>query len=42
MSKNLDRILGYNPQTNFEEGIKKFIEWFRTQEYASQVLKERV
>ncbi|PKM44135.1 MAG: epimerase [Firmicutes bacterium HGW-Firmicutes-8] len=36
------KILGYNPQTNFEEGIKKFIKWFRTREYASQVFKERV
>lgn len=21
------RLLGYNPKTTFEEGIKKFIEW---------------
>lgn len=23
------RILGYNPQINFEDGIKKFIKWYR-------------
>ena len=23
------RLLGYNPQTQIEEGIKKFVEWFR-------------
>lgn len=23
------QLLGYNPQTNIEEGIKKFVEWFR-------------
>jgi len=23
------RLLGYNPQTQIEEGIRKFIEWFR-------------
>lgn len=23
------KILGYNPKTNFEEGIKKFIEWYK-------------
>ena len=21
------RLLGYNPQTTFEEGIKKFVDW---------------
>ena len=21
-------ILGYNPKTNFEDGIKKFVEWY--------------
>ena len=25
------RLLGYNPQTQIEEGIKKFVEWFREQ-----------
>lgn len=24
-----NRILGYNPKTNFEEGINKFIEWYK-------------
>lgn len=24
------RLLGYNPQTQIEEGIKKFVEWFRS------------
>jgi UDP-glucuronate 4-epimerase len=23
------RLLGYNPQTDIEEGIRRFIEWFR-------------
>ncbi len=23
------RLLGYNPQTQIEEGIKRFVEWFR-------------
>ena len=23
------RVLGYNPQTPIEEGIKKFVEWLR-------------
>jgi UDP-glucuronate 4-epimerase len=23
------RLLNYNPQTQIEEGIKKFVEWFR-------------
>jgi UDP-glucuronate 4-epimerase len=23
------RMLGYNPQTQIEEGIHKFVEWFR-------------
>ena len=23
------RLLGYNPQTQIEEGIQKFVEWFR-------------
>lgn len=22
-----ERLLGYHPQTSFEEGIKKFLEW---------------
>jgi UDP-glucuronate 4-epimerase len=26
------RLLNYNPQTQIEDGIKKFVEWFRTQE----------
>ena len=26
------RLLGYNPQTQIEDGIKKFVEWFRRQE----------
>ena len=21
-------ILGYNPKTNFEDGIKKFVDWY--------------
>jgi UDP-glucuronate 4-epimerase len=25
------RLLGYNPQTPIEDGIKKFVEWFRAQ-----------
>ncbi len=25
------RLLGYNPQTQIEEGIRKFVEWFRGQ-----------
>jgi len=25
------QLLGYNPQTNIEEGIKRFVEWFRSQ-----------
>jgi len=24
------RLLGYNPQTQIEEGIHRFVEWFRT------------
>ena len=24
------RLLGYNPQTQIEEGIRRFVEWFRT------------
>jgi UDP-glucuronate 4-epimerase len=24
------RILNYNPQTQIEDGIRKFVEWFRT------------
>jgi len=24
-------LLGYNPQTQIEEGLKKFVEWFREQ-----------
>jgi UDP-glucuronate 4-epimerase len=24
------RILGYNPQTNFEEGLNRFVKWFKT------------
>jgi UDP-glucuronate 4-epimerase len=24
------RLLGYNPQTQIEDGIKRFVEWFRT------------
>ena len=24
------QLLGYNPQTNIEEGIKRFVEWFRS------------
>jgi UDP-glucuronate 4-epimerase len=23
------RLLGYNPQTQIEDGIRRFIEWFR-------------
>jgi len=23
------RLLGYDPQTQIEEGIRKFVEWFR-------------
>ncbi|PYS70906.1 MAG: epimerase [Acidobacteria bacterium] len=26
------KLLGYNPQTQIEEGIRRFIEWFRTTE----------
>jgi UDP-glucuronate 4-epimerase len=26
------RLLGYNPQTQIEDGIRKFVEWFRGQE----------
>lgn len=26
------RLLGYNPQTQIEEGIQKFVEWFRSAE----------
>jgi len=29
------RLLGYNPQTQIEEGIGKFVEWFRANESAS-------
>ena len=29
------RLLGYNPQTQIEEGIGKFVEWFREQRPAS-------
>jgi UDP-glucuronate 4-epimerase len=25
------RLLGYNPQTQIEEGMHRFVEWFRTQ-----------
>ena len=25
------RLLGYNPQTQIEEGLRRFVEWFRTQ-----------
>jgi UDP-glucuronate 4-epimerase len=25
------RLLGYNPQVNIEDGIKRFVDWFRTQ-----------
>jgi UDP-glucuronate 4-epimerase len=24
------KLLGYNPQTEIESGIKRFIEWFKT------------
>jgi UDP-glucuronate 4-epimerase len=24
-------LLGYNPQTNIEDGIRKFVEWFKTE-----------
>lgn len=23
------RVIGYDPQTNFEDGIRKFIEWYK-------------
>jgi UDP-glucuronate 4-epimerase len=29
------RLLGYNPQTQIEEGIKKFVAWFRDNQYAN-------
>ena len=25
------RLLGYNPQTQIEEGIRRFVEWFQAQ-----------
>ncbi len=25
------KLIGYNPQTNFEEGVKRFVEWFQNQ-----------
>jgi UDP-glucuronate 4-epimerase len=30
------RLLGYNPQTQIEDGIKKFIEWFRRSEICDE------
>jgi nucleoside-diphosphate-sugar epimerase len=27
-------ILGYNPEVSIEEGIEKFIDWYKRQEYA--------
>ena len=30
------RLLGYNPQTPIEEGIHRFVEWFRTNENADE------
>lgn len=26
------RLLNYNPQTNFEEGVRRFVEWFKSKE----------
>jgi len=23
------KLLGYNPKTSFEEGIKKFVDWYK-------------
>jgi len=25
------RLLGYNPQTQIEDGIRRFVEWFRAE-----------
>jgi UDP-glucuronate 4-epimerase len=30
------QLLGYNPQTQIEEGIKKFVAWFRDNQYANR------
>lgn len=30
------RLLAYDPQTEIEDGIKKFVAWFRKQDYASK------
>ena len=31
------RLLGYNPQTQIEEGIKKFVAWFRENEKSDKL-----
>ena len=31
------RLLGYNPQTQIEDGIKKFVEWFRGNERSDKL-----
>ena len=28
--KKAKRLLNYNPKTNIEEGVKKFVEWYKT------------
>ena len=33
---NARRLLGYNPQTQIEEGLQQFVEWFRRQKSATQ------
>ena len=27
------KLIGYNPQTSFEDGIKKFIDWYKESNY---------